>query len=559
MALMTSIRDTTVGQLLLRFGLVTTAQHPEDSPDSKGPSFSTLSEDPAILERQQSKISIDGNKLTEKATPGTIVVTWYNDGDEANPRNWSSLKKGWVMTVITLYTFVVYCTASIITPTVEVVMQRYHLSYESASLGLAMYVFGYATGPMFFSPLSEVRFIGRNPPYVLSFVVFFALSIALCFADNWPGIVILRFLQGWFGSPALATGAASIEDMYDMYEAPYGYVWWVAAMYCGPALGPLLAGYAISSEWRWPMYEVVIMSAPVLVMLPLMPETWPAKILLRRAERLRKSTGNDNYRAASELKTIDFGKTLASAMIKPIEISLKDPAIGFAVIYCMIVYGTYYSFFEAFPITYLGVYQMSLGGLGLIFTSLAIGCGVGVLMYVLYLRQVFIPRARHFHETNGIPVAQEQWLRPGLVGVWGVSAGLILYAWTARRDIHWMVPTLGIGIWAATSFLVFQSMICYVALTYPKYVASLFAANDFCRSSAAGAMVLSTRYMVSLACSSAISRISRTAQLTSHTVHQLGHRQGCQCGCWHIWGRRHWHVLALLVRRQAESPQQVFW
>jgi MFS transporter, DHA1 family, multidrug resistance protein len=498
MAWMTRIRGTTVGQLLLRLRLVKAAQYPEDSLDNNGPSFSTLSEDPAILERQQSKISADGNKLTEKATPGTIVVTWYSDGDEANPRNWSPLKKGWTMTVITLYTFVVYCTASIITPTIEVVMQRYNISYESASLGLAMYVFGYATGPMFFSPLSEVRFIGRNPPYVLSFVVFFALSIALCFVDNWPAIVVLRFLQGWFGSPALATGAASIEDMYDMYEAPYGYVWWVAAMYCGPALGPLLAGYAVPVDWRWPMYEVVIMSTPILVMLPLMPETWPAKILLRRAQRLRKSTGNENYRSASELKTIDFGKTLTSAMIKPIEISIKDPAIGFAVIYAMIVYGTYYSFFEAFPITYLGVYQMSLGGLGLIFTSLAVGCAVGVLIYVMYLKKVFIPRARHFHETYGTPVAIEQWLRPGLFGVWGVSAGLILYAWTARSDIHWMVPTLGIAIWAASSFLVFQSMIAWVALTYPKYVASLFAANDLMRSSAAGAMVLSTRYLVSL-------------------------------------------------------------
>jgi MFS transporter, DHA1 family, multidrug resistance protein len=38
----------------------------------------------------------------------------------------------------------------------------------------------------------------------------------------------------------------------------------------------------------------------------------------------------------------------------------------------------------------------------------------------------------------------------------------------------------------------FQSIICYVALAYPKYVASLFAANDFVRSSFAAGLVMSS-------------------------------------------------------------------
>lgn len=87
---------------------------------------------------------------------------------------------------------------------------------------------------MFFSPLSEVPDIGRNPPYMYSFIAFFGVSIGLALVDNFPAFIVLRFLQGWFGSPCLASGAASIDDVYDMYSAPYGYIWWVAAMYCGP-------------------------------------------------------------------------------------------------------------------------------------------------------------------------------------------------------------------------------------------------------------------------------------------------------------------------------------
>lgn len=280
-----------------------------------------------------------------------------------------------------------------------------------------------------------------------------------------------------------------------MYEAPCGYVWWIMARYCGPALGPLLAAYAVADNWRWGLWEVVLMSIPILVLLPLLPETSPTTIILHRAQRLRKVTGNNNYLAASEFKPLSFGRTLLMALIKPIEIRIKDPAIAFTVVYCMIVYGTYYSFFEAFPLVYLGVYRMSLGGIGLVFTSMVIGCLVGLIAYVLYLKYMFILRAKHHDEQKETPVAQEAWLRPGLTGVWGVSGGLLVFAWTARADIHQIAPTIGIGIWAATLFGVFQSIICYVALSYPNYVASLFAANDLCRSSAAAAMVQTTRYL----------------------------------------------------------------
>ena len=65
---------------------------------------------------------------------------------------------------------------------------------------------------MFFSPLSEVPSIGRNSPYLYSFIGFFLVSIGLAFIDSFPGIIILRFFQGRFGSPCLASGAAAVVE-----------------------------------------------------------------------------------------------------------------------------------------------------------------------------------------------------------------------------------------------------------------------------------------------------------------------------------------------------------
>lgn len=68
-------------------------------------------------------------------------------------------------------------------------------------------------GPLLFSPLSEIYFIGRNPVYFGTFILFAAFTALTAIVENFTGFIILRFLQAFFGSPCLATGAASLGDM----------------------------------------------------------------------------------------------------------------------------------------------------------------------------------------------------------------------------------------------------------------------------------------------------------------------------------------------------------
>ena len=69
---------------------------------------------------------------------------------------------------------------------------------------------------MLFSPLSEIPVIGRNPPYVASFAIFVILCVPTALVDNFAGLLVLRFLQGFLGSPCLATGGASMGDMVSL-------------------------------------------------------------------------------------------------------------------------------------------------------------------------------------------------------------------------------------------------------------------------------------------------------------------------------------------------------
>ena len=393
-----------------------------------------------------------------------------------------------------IYTFAVYASSAIYVSSELGVMAHFGVQAFKASLGLALFVLGYGIGPLIFSPMSEIPIIGRNVPYIVTFGLFVILSVPTALVNDLGGLLFLRFLQGFFGSPCLATGPATMQDMYSMLYVPIAVAFWVSAGFSAPALGPLLSGFAVAAKgWRWSLWEILWMSGPVFVLWFIsMPETLEDNILLRRARRLRKLTGNDRYVSQSELnqKNMTTGEIVKNAFVKPIEINLKDPAILFTSVYSGIIYGTYYSFFEVFPLVYGGVYGFNLGEIGLVFVCIAVGCVIGMTLYDLLILKVVIPDIL----KNGMG-PQEGVLKPALIMVFGPTISLFLFAWTSRADIHWMAPTVFLTIYPLTVFIVFQAIFAYIPLSYPQYAASLFAGNDFVRSLFAFGSVLFSRSM----------------------------------------------------------------
>lgn len=525
------IRDAPFGQLVRLLTKNKYFQYPEEKPDFKlpepwiklmngsdvqtdekpehqTPSESSVDEESGQISRTstlnttpftEARLEADERHEIErvKSTPivptrtkdGAILVDWFYTDDAENPHNWSNSKRAMMTTLICLYTFVVYTTSAIYTSSLQGVMEEFNVDTLVGTLGLSLYVLGYGVGPLVFSPLSEIPIIGRNPVYIITMFLFVIISIPTAFVGNFPGLLVLRFLQGFFGSPCLASGGASIGDMYSLISLPYAMMAWVSAAYCGPALGPLLSGFAVPVKgWRWSLYESIWASAPVFIlMLLFLPETSSATILLRRAQRLRKLFNDNRFMSQSEIdqRNMRVSDVAIDALVKPLEITIKDPAVLFVQIYTAIIYGIYYSFFEVFPLVYPVDYGMNLGQIGLVFLCILVSCILGVSIYGFYIYYWMNPRIQRF----GFPV-QESRLLPALPASFGPTIGLFLFAWTARASIHWIVPTIGITIYGATVFIVMQCVFVYIPLTYPMYAASLFAANDFFRSALACGSVL---------------------------------------------------------------------
>ncbi|OAP61065.1 hypothetical protein AYL99_03266 [Fonsecaea erecta] len=449
---------------------------------------------------------------------GTILVDWYATDDPENPQNWSRAKKTIVVLQIYLYTLAVYMGSAIFTPSEPFIVEKMGVSPNVAALGLSMYVLGYGIGPLIFSPLSEIPIIGRNPPYMITLGIFVIISIPTAVVNSFPALVVLRFLQGFFGSPCLATGGASIGDIFSLLKLPYFLTGWAAFATAGPALGPIISGFSVPAEnWHWSLWEIVWLAAPVYVsLLFLLPETSSSNILLRRAARLRKLTGNNSLKSQSEIdqEKLTVNEVVIGNLWRPAQINILDPAVLFTSLYTALMYSIFYSFFEVFPLVYATGnpgkatqgYGMNGGEIGLIFLSISVGVSIAIAIYVSYLHFVFEPEIR----TRGLGEPERR-LIPALPASLLLPIGLFWFAWTGNSSpkIHWIVPTLGVVVFTVGIFILFQCIFIYIPLTYPQYAASLFAGNDFARSSiAAGAIHFSRPLFHNLGVGSGVSLLA---------------------------------------------------
>jgi DHA1 family multidrug resistance protein-like MFS transporter len=446
----------------------------------------------ADLEQQFSLASVERGPsrpiAPETKEDGTILVDWYTTDDPENPQNWLFGKKLVVLLQILMYTMGVYMGSAIYSPSIPGVMERFGVEIGAASMGLSMYVLAYGVGPLLFSPLSEIPIIGRNPPYIISYAIFVVLLVPTALTDNFDTLIALRFLQGFFGSPCLATGGATLQDVYSLLQLPYVLSLWAFAATCGPALGPIISGFSVTAEnWRWSLWEMLWLNGPIFISLFFfLPETSSANILLRRAQRLRKLTGNNNLKAQSEIDQANLTPRAIAieALWRPFELMLLDPSIAFTAVYTAIVYGIFYSFFEAFPLVYVDVYHFNLGEMGLTFLSVTVAVTLSVAWYWYYIHHTVNPSIL----AHGLG-APERRLIPALVVTFFVPVGLFIFGWTAREDVHWIVSCIGIGITTIGIFLIIQCIFLYLPLSYPQYAASLFAGNDFTRSALAAGSI----------------------------------------------------------------------
>ena len=294
-------------------------------------------------------------------------------------RNWSRVKKIFVAAEICLLTFAVYAGSAIYTVSIPSLMATFDVSVVHATLGLTLFVLAYGIGPMFLAPFQEMSSYGRNPVYIFGLLCFTLFQLPIIYAKNFATILAFRFCMS---CPRCSAGRKLICIVSDRFCWLAGFGDWrrkhsglcqsresanwsrflgyrscfgsrsVASCLASLkltsvclVLAPVLGGFAAQANgWKWPILELTWISAfALLVLFFCLPETHSGNILLRRAQRLRTLTGNNQYRSQSEIDQAAEGKIafLKESLMRPILLCF-EPAVMFSNVYIGLVYSIFY-------------------------------------------------------------------------------------------------------------------------------------------------------------------------------------------------------------------------
>ncbi|OJJ97126.1 hypothetical protein ASPACDRAFT_32923 [Aspergillus aculeatus ATCC 16872] len=327
--------------------------------------------------------------------------------------------------------------------------------------------------------------------YVATLIVFVFFQFAVIYAKNLGMLLAFRFLTGFLGSPVLATGGASIGDMWSPKIRDYMIAIWASFAIAAPVLGPLVGGFAASAKgWTWTIWELLWVSGFALVLVFFfLPETFAPNILSRRARRIRRITGNQRYASKAEIEIAQVAPrdVVFEAIVRPFALCFLEPIVLLMNLYIALIYGILYIWFEAFPIVFGEKHGFNPGETGLAFLGIMIGAVFIALPAYVYWKYRW---QSHQIDQNGY-ISPEEHLPPACLGAVCLPISLFWFGWTGNfASVHWIVPVIASMLFSFGGYLIFNSIFCYEANAYPKYATSVLAGNDFLRSSFGGAFPL---------------------------------------------------------------------
>lgn len=200
----------------------------------------------------------------EKQSPPTLVepdpniVDWDGPNDHEKALNWTNKKKWGNIAIISTVTLLTPLASSMVAPATPLIMRDLHFSDATvASFVVSIYILGYALGPLFIAPLSEVY--GRLPVYHVCNGQFILWTIACALAPNIGTLLFFRLMAGIAGSCPLTIGGGSIADLIVQEKRGGAMALFALGPLLGPVIGPVAGGYlAEAAGWAWIFWLISI-------------------------------------------------------------------------------------------------------------------------------------------------------------------------------------------------------------------------------------------------------------------------------------------------------------
>ncbi|KAI5956010.1 hypothetical protein KGF57_003496 [Candida theae] len=467
------------------------------------------------LSRKASRQAIDYDNLIRQATNSSkplppmgcgrpyprhlgtrdpYVVQFDGDNDPGHPKNWRLKTKIFYTATVGLSAFCVSIGSALFAEASKELMRVYHIGWTVATLGTSLFVFGFAAGPVLYGPLSEL--FGRKIILIPSSLGYTLFCFAVATAKDIQTIMLCRFFAGFIGAAPLVVAPAVMADMFGARTRGTAITLFAMVLFGGPMLAPILGGFTVKNTslgWRWTSYFCGIVGALSFVMnIFCLEETHHPIILARRAEELRRRTGNWAIYAPHDEVTLSIGEIAENNVTRPLKMLFTEPILFLVTLYNAFIYGMLYLFLTAVPIIFTGKYGWSQGVGQLPYISMLLGTLSGGIIVIMFERRYNTVMDRN----NGKAIPEER-LPPMMIGGVTFTGGMFWLGWSGAfgNKVHWMVPTIGAFFVGNGLMLIFLPCFNYIIDCYLLYAASALAGNTFLRSAFGAAFPLFARQM----------------------------------------------------------------
>ncbi|PWN38624.1 MFS general substrate transporter [Meira miltonrushii] len=428
-----------------------------------------------------------------EGTKGSPFQVVWLPNDAENPLNMSEIEKWTLAAFVSIATLAVALASSAYSGAVRSIKMELGGSSTVITLGVSLFVLGFALGPLIWAPLSEL--LGRRNLFLFTYAFLTLWNSVAAASQTLAQLLVFRFLAGAFGSSPLANAGGSIADVFTAKERGLAMALFASAPFLGPALGPITGGFlGESAGFRWVQGFLGIFSGVVLFLgIFMYRETYAPLLLRRRAKKLSKATGKHYISQLDAGKGDEtFLKQFMVSLGRPWLLLAYEPIVLLLSLYTAVVYAILYSFFSAFPIVFQEVRGWSPGIGGLAFLGILVGMIFAFAFVIFYINPDYI---KEVEKNGGFFAPPEVRLKGALVGAPLLVLGLALFAATDFPSIHWSVPIILSSPFGFAMVLIFLSLQNYLIDAYLLYAASVLAANSVIRSLLGAAFPLFTPFM----------------------------------------------------------------